>query len=240
MRITFISDTHGQHEALTNLLPGGDLLIHAGDFTNNGTKDEYREFASWWNAVPNYNKCIGIAGNHDISPISIFEPFRLARAIYLENEYCHLKGWSRPLDGEKSGYFLGVYGSPYTPAFWGDFQAERGPQIKAVWDKIPDYIDILITHGPAFGVLDYDAQSPEGHLGCQDLKEAIERVRPKIHVCGHIHSGYGYCFNGHTHFINASILDNQNRLANHPITVDWIPETNELTFIDAPKPIVGK
>ena len=36
MRITFISDTHTKHRHCELDLPGGDLLIHAGDFMNSG------------------------------------------------------------------------------------------------------------------------------------------------------------------------------------------------------------
>jgi Icc-related predicted phosphoesterase len=98
------------------------------------------------------------------------------------------------------------------------------------WNDIPDDTDILITHGPAFGYCDkvigqYD------NLGCQLLTNRIKTIKPKIHVCGHIHSGRGYVFDGDTHFINASVLDEQYQYTQKPLTVEWDPVTNKLEFI---------
>ena len=69
------------------------------------------------------------------------------------------------------------------------------------------------------------------NLGCQLLTNKIKSIKPKIHVCGHIHSGYGYYFDGNTHFINASVLNEAYQYTNKPITIDWNQETNEVTFL---------
>lgn len=42
-------------------------------------------------------------------------------------------------------------------------------------------------------------------LGCDDLRMRIEEIKPKIHVCGHIHTGYGYAWNENTYFFNAAV-----------------------------------
>jgi Icc-related predicted phosphoesterase len=63
------------------------------------------------------------------------------------------------------------------------------------------------------------------------LKERIELIKPKIHVCGHIHGGYGYYFNGHTHFFNASLLNEQYNYTNKPFTFDWNKDTNIIEFL---------
>ncbi len=68
-------------------------------------------------------------------------------------------------------------------------------------------------------------------LGCELLKERIELIKPKIHVCGHIHGGYGYYYNGHTHFFNASILDERYNYANKPFHFEWDPITNQITWL---------
>jgi predicted phosphodiesterase len=36
VKITFISDTHTKHREINKDLPGGDLIIHAGDLMNSG------------------------------------------------------------------------------------------------------------------------------------------------------------------------------------------------------------
>ncbi|OJK02728.1 hypothetical protein ASPACDRAFT_57721 [Aspergillus aculeatus ATCC 16872] len=54
----------------------------------------------------------------------------------------------------------------------------------------PEGIDIVITHGPPYGILD---QVVPNHVsvGCEHLYRAVKRARPRLHVFGHIHEGYG-------------------------------------------------
>ena len=66
MKITFISDTHNKHKQITEHLPGGDLLIHAGDISSRGYKHEIQEFCKWFNSLENYTVKTFIAGNHEI------------------------------------------------------------------------------------------------------------------------------------------------------------------------------
>jgi hypothetical protein len=133
-------------------------------------------------------------------------------------------------DDEK---MVNIYGSPWQPEFynWAFNLPKNGVELAAKWDAIPDNTDILITHGPAFGVLDTVAGKMWDNLGCQLLTNKIKSIKPKIHVCGHIHSGYGYYFDGDTHFINASVLNEAYQYTNKPITIDWNQETNEVTFL---------
>jgi Icc-related predicted phosphoesterase len=94
----------------------------------------------------------------------------------------------------------------------------------------PD-VDILITHGPPFGHLDYVAYSKQ-NVGCELLRDRIDLIKPKIHVFGHIHSGYGYKFDGTTHFFNAAVLDERYDFTQKPLSVEWDPKTNELNFVE--------
>jgi Icc-related predicted phosphoesterase len=105
-------------------------------------------------------------------------------------------------------------------------------ELKTKWDAIPEDTDILITHGPAQTYLD-TAGAPYNTplLGCELLKERIELIRPKIHVCGHIHGGYGYYYNGHTHFFNASVLNERYSYANLPFHFEWDQTTNQITWL---------
>jgi Icc-related predicted phosphoesterase len=61
--------------------------------------------------------------------------------------------------------------------------------------------------------------------------ERVNEVKPKIHVFGHIHGGYGYVFDGNTHYFNASILNERYEFTNKPMTIDWNPKTNEVVFL---------
>jgi Icc-related predicted phosphoesterase len=230
LRITFISDTHNKHKQLTSLLPGGDLIVHAGDLSSLGYQHEIQSFCTWFNKLENYDHKVFISGNHDF----MFEKDP-AQAKEIWSSY----KWIDYLQDETMGIQIGdnpevkIYGSPWQPEFynWAFNLPRNGQELEAKWAAIPNDIDILITHGPAHGYLDRVMGGWE-NLGCEKLTEAIKIKKPKIHVCGHIHSGYGYIFDGDTHFINASVLDEQYYLTHKPLTVDWDPETNKLEFID--------
>jgi len=97
---------------------------------------------------------------------------------------------------------LKIWGSPVQPEFFNwAFNRERGEDICKHWDLIPDDTDILITHGPAFGILDRVLEGE--YVGCSDLLKKIKQIKPKIHAFGHIHEAYGQCEEDGTTFINA-------------------------------------
>lgn len=226
MKITFISDTHTKHYQLTEDLPGGDMIMFAGDMMSDGySKDELHDFCKWYNGLP-YTHRVLIAGNHD----RMFQMFpNSANAIV--NQYDNLTYLQ-----DEADQFEGVvvYGSPWQPEFhnWAFNLPRNSNELKAKWDTIPAGIDILMTHGPAQTYLDKSGfPYNQPLLGCELLKDWVELNQPKIHVFGHIHGGAGYYFNGHTHFINASVLNEQYMYRNNPITVEWDKETNELKFI---------
>jgi Icc-related predicted phosphoesterase len=101
---------------------------------------------------------------------------------------------------------LKFYGSPWQPTFhnWA-FNKDRGEKIKTEWDKIPSDTDVLITHGPPFGILDKTVDNEK--VGCEELLLAVNRIKPKIHIFGHIHENYGEIKLNGTHFINPSSCD---------------------------------
>ncbi len=232
MRITVISDTHQKHKKTTEFLPGGDLLIHAGDIMTSGYhKREVEDFLAWFSKRTNYTKKIFIAGNHDRlfeSAPDLIQPYLdgFPEAIYLEDSsFEYYEKLERPIK---------IYGSPWQPEFynWAFNLPRNGEELAAKWGAIPSDTDILVTHGPAQTYLDTSGPPwNEPLLGCELLIERIKEIKPKIHVCGHIHGGYGYKFDGHTHFFNASVLNEQYMFANKPLTFDWNPETNEIDFI---------
>ena len=63
-KIVCISDTHCMHRALTNDIPVGDILIHAGDFTRYGTLSDAEDFNHWLGELPHKIKIV-ILGNHE-------------------------------------------------------------------------------------------------------------------------------------------------------------------------------
>lgn len=206
MKVVAISDTHMRHEDID--LPKGDLLIHAGDISSKGTKDEIVDFLSWFSNQPHQYK-IFIAGNHDF----MFE--RRGREIreYIPDNIIYLQNSGTEINGIK------FWGSPVQPEFYDwAFNVERGAKIKRYWDLIPVDTDVLITHGPPFGILDSSIRRKS--QGCEELLIAVEKIKPKYHIFGHIHEGYGAYTNDITKFINASVLNEKYLYTNDPIVFD--------------------
>jgi hypothetical protein len=120
-----------------------------------------------------------------------------------------------------------VYGSPWTPTFfhWA-FNLDRGQALQDKWSQIPNATDVLITHGPPQGRGDMTLHS--GHFGCQNLLHEIQqRIKPRLHIYGHIHEGYGTLFDGQTLYVNASNLDIGYE-AIHPCIVIDLPHDQSL------------
>ncbi len=205
MRIVCLSDTHGRHGDL--VVPEGDLLVHAGDLTAHGDLQELHESARFLAALPHRHKVV-VAGNHDFALQDRPEAARalLDGLVYLQDRETTVEG-------------LRIWGSPWQPWFfdWA-FNLRRGPEIRARWDLIPEGISVLVTHGPPFGHGDLTRYGE--HVGCADLLDAVRRVRPRLHVFGHIHEGYGRTEDGGTLFVNASTCTHAYEPIQPPIVVD--------------------
>jgi predicted phosphohydrolase len=176
MRVVCVSDTHGRHDSMQ--VPDGDLLLHAGDCSARGTREQIESFDDWLGRLPHPHKVV-IAGNHDCAFAQ--DPSArswITNATYLQDEQLVIGG-------------LRLWGSPWQPRFfdWA-FNLDRGEPLRRVWAKIPAGIDILMTHGPPYGIL--DATFRGELVGCEELLEAVGRVRPKLHVFGHIHEAHGH------------------------------------------------
>lgn len=207
MDIVHISDTHKQLYASS--IPDGDMLIHSGDATGRGTITEIVNFVTIFESLPHKYK-IFVPGNHDW----LFQTnTQLARDFFRNTTI--LIDESVEIEGIK------IYGSPWQPEFcnWA-FNLPRGPQIKRKWELIPEDTDILVTHGPPYGILD-SVKKGAPPLGCQDLKNELSRIKPKLHCFGHIHGGYGKKQIGETLFSNAAICTERYRPTNLPNKIQW-------------------
>jgi hypothetical protein len=238
-RITLISDTHTRHGLINPAdLPGGDILIHAGDLMNSGfNSNDAKDFCYWYNSLSQYDSKIFIAGNHDRlfenKPDDANRIYREYTSIdYLQDN--QLTIYNDGPNGDLTGDNIKIYGTPWQPEFysWAFNLPKNGPGLMSKWEAIPSDTDILITHGPPSGILDTSGYPHnEPLLGCSLLRERVDLIKPKIHVFGHIHGSAGYLFHNGTHFFNASILNEEYRYTNIPITFDWDKETNTITFI---------
>ena len=207
MKLVMISDTHDRHEALNGFLPEGDVLIHAGDLTMDGTVQKVQNALDWLDNLP-YKYVIVIGGNHDFC---LENPEKKAlldfgRIDYLENSGIGREG-------------ITFWGSPIQPTFYNwAFNVDRGDAIMKYWQQIPADTDVLITHGPPMNVLDFTPRMER--VGCYDLKQAVNRIRPKVHVFGHIHYAYGEEVRNGTNFFNASVCTEMYAPENAPLTFE--------------------
>jgi Icc-related predicted phosphoesterase len=125
-----------------------------------------------------------------------------------------------------SGYQVGTtqfWGSPITPRFldWS-FMRDPGEPIEAHWRMIPPATDVLVTHGPPFGILD-SIRRPSGELestGCPSLLSCIQNLRLGVHIFGHIHEGRGVFQENDVSFHNVSSMNEHYRITHEPVVIE--------------------
>lgn len=231
-KICMISDTHGLHDQFE--IPECDILIHAGDFTNVGELKDVVSFFEWLRKQP-AKQIVFIAGNHDISlDYDMGDQYdNVTRQLFWNKHYnimdliddlpdnIHYLNQETVIIND-----LNIYGSPYTPTFgrgWA-FNVDRGIPLRRVWEDIPHNTDILVTHGPPYGMMDkVDTKfwmNSDENVGDKDLLAAIkERPNIKLVVCGHIHDNNGYRSIGNTVITNACLLNNQYTKQYKPLVI---------------------
>ena len=189
MRLVLLSDNHGLYRERS--IRERDLLIHAGDWCREGEAGEARSFGEFFRGLPHRYKVV-IAGNHDrcLKADPGLGPETLAGCHYL-------------LEGGVEIGGAAFWGSPWQPWFFDmALNLERGAELREKWNLIPAHADVLITHGPPHFVLDRTETGE--NVGCGGLRAATQRTRPRLHVFGHIHQGYGWRRVGRTLHVNAS------------------------------------
>lgn len=207
MDITCVSDLHGYYPEL----PGGDLLIVAGDLT---ARNKFIEYSEWykWLEKQDYKKIVWIAGNHDnLVQNRQFSPVEDDVIEYLCDSGTEFDG-------------LKIWGSPWTSTFPGmnphckAFTCETDSELAEKWALIPNDIDILVTHSPSQGVLD---EVNYRSCGSTSLIKPMIHSGCKLHVFGHIHESYGKFYNpilGIT-YVNASHVNERYQPVNKPVRI---------------------
>lgn len=234
MRIVCISDTHGLHPIMDDInpLPKGDILIHAGDCTNVGKPHEVKQFVEWFMNIKGFDTKVFIAGNHDFAFEKRHEPHHPGDFDWFDNlmneenlsqsDVVYLEDNNFTIESPEFSRPIKIHGSPWQPNFynWAFNLPRMGDEIKSKWDMIPDDTDILITHGPPQEVRDF-VVGQNITVGCELLRHQIEnRIKPLLHVFGHIHCAYGAALIKDVLYVNASICTEQYIPSNKPIIVD--------------------
>jgi len=189
LRVVMLSDTHGKHRSIE--VPHGDVLLHAGDFTRMGHKEDATDFNVWLGELPHSHKIV-VLGNHEVnSEWNGRAAAMLTNAVLLRDGHAvvpALKDGAPPLRIFGTDFFWASKPSPATLAALATIQ--------------PGTVDVLMAHGPAAGFVD-------GGFGCPFLLQEVERLRPRLVVSGHIHQSHGQVAGtgevlGSTVFVNAA------------------------------------
>jgi len=197
MHILHISDTHSKHNLLQSL-PPADIIVHSGDISLNGTEDEIIDFIEWFDALP-YKYKIFIAGNHDDYLFKANLEGLSSNCFYLCNSEITINDVK----------FYGL------PMFMEDIIS--GDYIQNI-NKIPSDTNVLVTHQPSYGILDYSRNRNYGDLY---LLQTVYIIQPQYHLFGHIHDAYGIKKHNNTTFVNSSILDESFEIVNQPILLEY-------------------
>lgn len=208
IQVVCISDTHTK---IPEDVPLGDILIHAGDMTNDGSVAEIQKQIDWLASLP-HKEIVVISGNHDtyLDPrtrpslseeqgrgnlnwkrVHYLQHRRLSLTLDVEPRARSAVGSTTLLLGEtRTQRRICIYGAPQIPACGPmSVHAFQYPRGRDAWSEtVPGDTDILITHTPPKYHLDLPL--PQG-MGCEHLSAEVKRVRPTLHVFGHVHWGAG-------------------------------------------------
>ncbi|KAF2172442.1 hypothetical protein M409DRAFT_50141 [Zasmidium cellare ATCC 36951] len=215
VRIICVSDTHNHSPREGYKLPKGDVLIHAGDFTNQGSLAEVKKAVDWISKADFEAKVIVADPDYALKHKSgwgvVPADVEACRNLVVANDnFVYLQHASAVIPLPSKSTHLRIFGSPYSPdrgrQNWA-FQYEENAA-ESIWNAVPEEVDILVTHTPPRGLLDASKHWEEG--GCPALKSALLRVRPLVHVFGHCHEGRG-----------ATVVQHINRSDNPTPSITW-------------------
>lgn len=187
MKIWHISDTHTYHKEL-KVPTDVDTVIFSGDCSNYKdpflNETEVLNFLEWFMHLPIENK-VFVAGNHDTS----IEKNLISEIDFIKRGIIYLENKSAWVDG------VLIYGSPQTPTFgigWA-FNKDRSKLHKHWTNFINEDCDILVTHGPPKGILDYTLTRSNSIESAGDISlyKVVTAIQPRYHLFGHIHNCKG-------------------------------------------------
>ena len=220
MKIVAISDQHGH---LPNI-PECDLLIVAGDQCPDGFGGLFaRHFpdrqAHWfenvwlpWREKQPARHCVLTWGNHDYCGL-------------LDAGFRH-RSWRENtdiiVDAEVEFEGARIWLTPWSNQFM-DWAFMKQPQeLAEIYAKIPEDIDILVSHQPPIAT---NTRVVDGRgdidIGSVELGEAIDRVKPRIVICGHIHFAHGKYVRGTTEIYNVSVVNERYEMVHDPTEILW-------------------
>jgi hypothetical protein len=231
MRIVALSDQHGFFPEV----PACDLLIVAGDVCPDridgvlaqhdpaGQKGWFDQHArSWLAQVPATHKIL-TWGNHDwCGQVCHFTDDGPGRSCSTNGQIVVDAKTNVPASRADGGSIT-IWATPWSNPFMDWAFMKPREDLARLYAAIPNGVDILVTHQPPLGYGDRrDPRNSETResLGNLDLLRTIQRVRPRLVICGHIHGGYGRFECQGTTIYNVSVVNDDYELARPPTIID--------------------
>lgn len=231
MNILCMSDTHNHLPDLD--LENIDLILHAGDYTYHAKHDYLgqlkffeNQFCPWVrNILDQGVEFYFCSGNHE----TFSEVYNVHSDFNDITSRCCLDDSSVLLCNHE----LTIAGFPWTPRF-GDWAYNADDTPDDMGHKaamLPDRADIILSHGPVFGINDIVDQGvsygkrgnpiPLGyiHCGSQELLKRVQQIQPRLFVSGHLHFNYNKIQKNGTTYVGCSLVDEQYNLCRQPVLV---------------------
>ena len=225
IRFVCLSDTHSI--PMTQPIPPGDVLLHAGDFSVRGNIKTLTRFNDLLGSLPHTHKIV-IAGNREhsldtayterinierqrtIDPDAPPRKSYLTNCIYLEDSGTEVMGFK-------------IWGSPWVTSIReGGFTLWNEGEIDEKWKFIPSDVDILMTHQPPYGILDENKYGER--LGCRYLDRRTADMHLKVHIFGHVHEAHGFEVRYNCIYANVAICTHYYHSLNRPVVIDLPPK----------------
>lgn len=176
MRLLCFADLHCRLDTAADLVRRAaevDVVVAAGDFAR--VREGLEETIDALAAID--RPVVTVSGNNES-----LDELRAATRNWPAARVLHGEGCE--IDGVP---FFGIGGGiPVTP--FGDWSYDLTEEEAATLLADCPQGAVLVSHSPPFEALDFDA---DRHLGSTAIREAILRTRPRLVVCGHIHTAAG-------------------------------------------------
>jgi hypothetical protein len=231
MRIVAVSDQHG----FLPDIPPCDLVIVAGDVCPDrfgpfmAVHDPYQQQAwfnqqvrPWLAAAPATHKLL-TWGNHDWCGQAC--GFRTDSPLHARSTDLRIlvdEGTTLPSPDGTRGQ-ISVWATPRSNKFMRWAFMKDPSELAPIYAAISEGIDILVSHQPPLGYGDRTFNPESGrveHVGSRELLAAIERVRPRIVICGHVHGGFGRYEHHGIPIYNVSVVDEAYMLVHAPTVIE--------------------
>ena len=219
MKIIAISDLHGQ---LDFTIPECDLLVVGGDVCPDKIYGEYAINFPDWQLQWFENTFI---------PWVEDQPAEFVAITWGNHDWCgHLKPNAEygkktsvisdgPVIVNGTKFWLTPWSNQFMTWAW----MQEHDKLAEVYAKIPEDVDVIVSHQPPYGFGDLYPNMHTGkleHVGSSELLYTIERVKPEVVICGHLHGGHGMYKHQETHIYNVSMLNDTYQKVFEPTIIE--------------------